>query len=94
MAKKMKDLGIKYTDLYDNPTSPDDKNYPTVSLPASLFDKSYKVGDKCILELEGSIENMGKKEYRIKLLNGVETESAGTEKKESKKGLLASAKAK
>lgn len=93
---KKKDLGQTSTSLYDmEPMNKDSKIYPEISLPASMFDKSYKVGDKCTFELDGVIENMGKKQFRIKLTAGVEIESQAEEKKESKKeSVLSGAKAK
>lgn len=56
--------------------------YPEVSLPAQLFDKAYKVGDKCVVEFTGTIENMGKDQYRIKLIEGKEVETPAEDKKE------------
>lgn len=75
-------LGKKMSELYDAPTSKDQMMYPEVNLPAALFDKSYKVGDKCVIEFTGTIENMGKNDYRVKLLEGKEVETPGEDKKE------------
>jgi hypothetical protein len=83
------ELGQKMSEMYDHPTSKDQKYYPEVSLTAKMFNNAYKVGDKVKLEFTGTIENMGKETFRIKLLEGSE---CGT-KKEKKAGLISSAKA-
>lgn len=84
-------LGQKPDQFYGMDSASKDKMiYPEVSLPAGLFDKAYKVGDKCVVELTGTIENMGKDQYRVKLLEGKEVESMKESKKEET--LLRSAK--
>lgn len=66
-------LGQKPEDFYGMAKENADKMiYPEVSLPSSMFDGSYKVGDKCVLQFTGTIENMGKDNYRVKLLDGSE----------------------
>lgn len=76
-------LGQKPEQFYGMDTASKDKMiYPEVSLPSSLFDKTYKVGDKCVIEFTGTIENMGKDQYRIKLLEGTEVETQAEDKKE------------
>lgn len=75
-------LGQSAKSLYDNPTTKDDMIHPEMNLPAKLFDKAYKVGDKCTIELVGVIENMGKEQYRVKFLDGKEIETAKESAKE------------
>lgn len=76
-------LGQKASTFYGSPsTEKDPMIYPEVSLPTALFDKAYKIGDKCVIELTGTIESMSKESYRIKLTEGIESESPATEKKE------------
>lgn len=75
------DLGTKPSKMYDAPSS-NKKYYPGVSLPASLFEGTYKPGDTCVIEFKGRIESMGKDNYYVELIEGKEVESAATEKKE------------
>lgn len=76
-------LGQKAEKFYGvEPSSKDAMIYPEVSLPSKLFDKSYKVGDKCVIEFTGTIENMGKDNYRVKLIEGTEVETPAEDKKE------------
>ena len=73
-------LGQKISTMYDS--KPADMMHPQMSLPSKLFDKSYQVGDKCIIELVGTIESMGKDNYSVKFLEGKEVESTAEAKKE------------
>ena len=75
------DLGTKPSKMYDAPSS-QKKYYPSVSLPAALFEGKYKPGDKCVVEFTASIESMGKDSYYVQLIEGKEVETPATEKKE------------
>lgn len=75
-------LGIKTSTLYNS--KPTDEYHPEVSLPASLFQRKYAVGDKCKLEITAIIENIGKDQYRVKLLEGNEKDSGESLLKKAK----------
>lgn len=85
------DLGSKPSKIFDAPSS-NKKYYPGVSLPAALFEGTYKPGDKCVVEFTATIQSMGKDSYYVELNSGKEVESVSTDKKEE--SLLKSAKSK
>lgn len=83
-------LGQKASSIYGNHDEKDPTIHPHVSLPASMFKKNYKVGDTCHCQVSGTIENMGKDGYHVKLTDGHEIES-GAGKSDTKKSIIANA---
>lgn len=68
----MKDHGVKMESMYPTMQQEQPTIYPSISLPAEVFDEEYQPGDECCVYIKVKIRMMSENHYECDLLGSEE----------------------